>query len=195
MIINTAINKSDYKKVWNLTYSRYLSQGYCGENENKELQHYPHLDMIPETTVFMLWDNDKNLIGTNSLTIDGIQGLPIDDDFRDIVNKIRQECGSSRLLAASWRIVTQENNSFDIILKLIQATVEYSLTHGISTMLFAFNPKHIKIYKNLLGLHSIGEGYCKSANHNPAVLMRGNAEEVRISWGKTCIRRGISFNL
>ena len=102
---------ADMWSVWKLTYDVYLEEGYCQPNDSGILQHYPHLDNIPETTVFCTKDDDGILQGTNSLTKDGPRGLHTEICFPEETAAVRYECYQNNLiLGASWRIVTSPNN-------------------------------------------------------------------------------------
>ena len=92
MIIRRAISREDFEAVWRLTHDMYVAEGYAEPQPDGLLRHYPHLDAIPETVVFLAEDEDGTLLGSNSYTLDGPAGLHVDDDFRDVVDAVRAEC-------------------------------------------------------------------------------------------------------
>lgn len=176
MLVRIA-QQQDMSEVYKITHDVYVSEGYCEPQLDGMLRHYSHIDNIPETIVFIVEDNGK-IIGTNSLTFDGPKKFNVDEDFGDIVEQIRQE---NRKVAASWRIVTTDGRT--VILKLISATVEKCRDEHVDILLCSLNPKHARFYERILGMRVIAEKYCRAVNA-PAVLMRGDAEQVFPAWDK-----------
>lgn len=197
MIMLTRIAKSsdDMRRVYQMTYRMYLQSGYIKPNRDAEYRHYRHLDRIPETSVFVTEDEGK-IVGTNSLTVDGLAGLHVDVDFPDAVAMVRQACHLRGLsLAASWRIITlpEAREGFKIVLSLITATMEMIGQKGLNVLLFSFNPRHEGFYTRLLGLHTIGTGSC-GAVMAPGVLMRGDSLLMARKWMRLCKSRNIPYN-
>ena len=167
--------QDDMDDVYKLTYEAYISQGYCEPNKEGKLIHYPHLDNIPETTVLIAIANNE-VIGTNSITIDGSNGLHVDDDFPEEVEQFRQRCKKeNRILSSSWRIATKEK-SLSLIKALVFATAEQNFLLGVDEQLFSFNPRHEKIYRRLIGLQTVAVGHCHATNAE-AVLMHTHIED------------------
>ncbi|WP_419656174.1 hypothetical protein Dvar_52740 [Desulfosarcina variabilis str. Montpellier] len=180
----------EMKEVYRIVHDAYLEKGYIKEQPHGKLIHYPHLDGIPETTVLVALDNCK-VIGTNSVTFDGLYGMHVDEDFREECNQIRLE---NRMLAASWRIATRKScrNVRKVVMKLIQKTVDHALMNGVETMLFTFNPRHERIYKRLLNMTTIArdDESVAGLSNAPAVLMRVDKENLPDRWLKTSEQRG-----
>ena len=186
----------DMPAVYRLTHDEYVRKGYCKQQPDGLLNHYPHLDGMPETTV-LLAEEDGRLVGTNSVTLDGRMRLHVDDDFACEVDRIRDECVSAGLvLGASWRIVTDHSarQRTQVLMALIGATVH----HGaglLDVILFSFHPGHATRYNRLLGLETIATGECLALSHKPpAVLMRGDAGVLVPHWQVTCRARKMPFD-
>ena len=187
----------DMYQVYKLTHDMYVVEGYIKPQPSGILQHYKHLDYIPETTVLVIDDNG-NIIGTNSLTFDGPNKLHVDEDFPEEVEKVRQECKiTGKNLVASWRIIThlQTRNSLHIIIELINATMEIGIKNHAHVWLFSFNPKHERIYKRLLDLTTIATINNYTTVSAPGVLMRGESEKMIYKWKIFCKKRNIVENL
>jgi len=149
------------------------------------------LDGIPETTVFLAERNGE-LVGSNSLTIDGPRQLHVDEDFPDQVKRIRLWSRSVGLrLGASWRIVTQPkiHGQTAVILRLIDATVRRGAELGLHVTLYSFNPKHERFYKRFLGLTTVARDICRAAQGAKAVLMIGDSRKIETAWKKLCLAR------
>ena len=153
--------------------------GYCKPQPDSRLNHYPHLDDIPETTV-LIAISEGRIIGTNSLTMDGEHGLHVDADYKYQVDKVREE---GRKLASSWRIVTGVHGR-KLVMGLIASTVDLVISLGVETCLFTFNPHHERIYKRLLNMETLDrhENSIDGLSHAPSVLMRWDIEKCPEKW-------------
>lgn len=187
MLIRKASSLKDLKAVWKLTHDMYVAEGYAQPQPDGMLCHYPHLDGIPETAVFVAEDERGRIVGTNSLTLDGPAGLHVDDDFKDLADAVRAECRrEAKTLGASWRIVTEPGyrQSLDVVMRLITATIEEGRRWGgLHVWLFTFNPKHQKFYNRMLDFRTISDvrdGH--SVGKAPAILMRGEMENMVRRW-------------
>jgi len=161
--------------VYRITYDAYLDMNYCEYQSEARLIHYPHLDNIPETTVLVAV-KDGEIVGTNTLTLDGPNGLHVDCDYKEECDRVR---GEGRKLYASWRIVTVDHDR-KVVMGLIKATVGLGYKLGFHTCLFTFNPHHESVYKRLLNMKTIAR-HDKSIHglkNSPSVLMRLDREDV-----------------
>ena len=175
MIIRRIQTTEELERVYRLTHDVYVKSGYCKSKKNGRLVHYPHLDNIPETTVFIAIKNGK-IVGTNSITLDGPKGLHVDEDFLNDVNKVRAE---GRRLVASWRIVT-DCKGIKPVIELISKTTDYALNElKAETALFTFHPKHERFYKKFLNMRTIARNGCMKLDNAPAVLMRVDKETIK----------------
>jgi hypothetical protein len=192
MIVRKATTLDDLRAVWRLTHDVYVTEGYAAPRPDGMLRHYPHLDMIPETAVFLVEDEDGRLLGSNSYTVDGPAGLHADDDFKDVIDEMRADCRLTGLrLGSSWRIATRPGcrESLPVIMQLISATLD-SGRHCADVVLYTFNPKHEGFYGRMLGLKTIaGPRQGHSVKGAPAILMRGEMREMLARWDRVVARR------
>lgn len=179
--VRPARNLAELDTVYRLTHDSYVERDYIQPQPDGRLIHYPHLDGIPETTVLVALRGGQ-VIGTNSLTLDGPRGLHVDSDFGDECDRIRAE---GRSLAASWRIATVREcrHQTRIVMELIRATTHCVIRAGIQTCVFTFNPRHERIYKRLLNMRTVARTETSRGLSNaPAVFMRLNMEECPARW-------------
>ncbi len=192
MIVRAAHCEGDLEKVWRLTHDVFVAEGYAEPQAGQALRHYPHLDFIPETRVFMVEQFDGTLLGTNSYTVDGPAGLNVDADFVDVADAVRQECRSStRRLGAAWRLATQPGcrDGLAVLMQLVSATLDAG-RHVADVVLYEFNPKHESFYSRMLGLRTIaGPREARRANGAPSILMRGEMPEMVARWERVKGRR------
>jgi len=175
-------NEAELDQVHRIVYDAYLERGYCQERPDGRLIHYPHLDRIAETTVLVVVA-DGEIIGTNSWTLDGPNGLPEDSDFNMECDAIR---GEGKRLAAAWRLATKSSwrSERKVVMELIRKTVVGAfIGSGIDTALMTFNPRHERIYQQLLNMKTIARSEnTRGLKNAPAVLMRLDREAVPERW-------------
>lgn len=181
-VIRPTQNEQEMDEVYRLVHDAYLWRGYCTPQPDSRLRHYHHLDEIPETTVLIAIEDGK-IVGTNSLTVDGTNGLPVDTDFKHIVDTVRQE---KCRLGVSWRMATisRYRNDKKLVIALIQETVSLVIRKNIRTMLFTFNPRHEKVYKRILEMKTLSRKTddVECLQNAPAVLMRWDIERCPDCW-------------
>jgi hypothetical protein len=184
-------SQDELEQVYCLTHDLYVVEGYCKPKPDRRLIHYPHLDGIQETTVFVAVEDGK-VIGSNSLTVDGPHGLHVDmdDEYRDKVKQIRDECRANAWnLGSSWRIVVSSlSHNVKAVLGLIGITVEHIYMHKLHRVLYNFHPRHARFYNLILGLETLAEGTCGAdgLSHPPSVLMVSDYARLHKHWSKIC---------
>ncbi len=181
VIIRPILGEHELDRVYQLTYDAYVERGYCEEHPSRRLIHYPHLDRIPETTVLVAVVDGK-IVGTNSWTLDGPNGLHVDKDFHAETRVVRSE---GRRLAASWRIATSScfRAERKVVMALIQQTCQGIVAANVDTSIFTFNPRHERIYQRLLNMKTIATSAGTNGLRNaPAVLMRLDLKDLPERW-------------
>jgi hypothetical protein len=179
------------EQVYRLTHDMYVKEGYAKAQPDGLLRHYPHLDNIPETHVFVVEENGQ-VVGTKSLTFDGPAKMHVDEDFPEEVEEFRRlSKATNKNLAASWRLVThpKARNSLRIVVELINITMEEGSKNHMHLVLFTFNPKHEKFYEKILGLKTVATSENCDAVSAPGVLMKGDARYMVNKWQRFCKKR------
>jgi hypothetical protein len=144
---------ADMSAVYRLTHDCYVASHYIEPRPDGMLNHHPHLDGIPQTTVLVA-DLDGEIVGTNSWTLDGPAGMHTDADFKAECDAVRTE---GRVLAASWRIMVRMDchQKTRIVLELIKTTVCDMVSAGVQVALFTFDEKHERFYRRFLNMRTI----------------------------------------
>ena len=122
--------------------------------------------------------SEGEIVGTNTLTFDGIAGLQADSEFKAQCDKIRAE---ERRLACCWRIVTRftAREESKIVLGLMAESINLALTSGVETCVFTCHPKHRRVYQRLLNMKPLAESLSTDGLSNaPAVFMRCDLESL-----------------
>jgi N-acyl amino acid synthase FeeM len=190
--VREALTPWDMERVWRLTHDEYVKMGYAAPQPGGILKHFD-LDGIPETRVWLAEDEDGLVLGTISITMDGPAGLHVDDDFKDVVDEVREECRrEGKRLGAPWRIVTRSGCHDQLIVSMgiIGASTEWGIENHLRVTLYTFNPRHERFYRRVLGLRMIaGPRPSPSVQGAPAILMRGDLETLIPAWTKIKSRR------
>jgi hypothetical protein len=157
------------QKVWKLTHDVYVKCGYIKPQPGGLLVHYPHLDQIPETTVIVCKDDEGNIVGTNSFTVDGPEGLHVESEFSDIVSLFRM---TNLRLSSTWRIETDPecNNRLSVVKAVIIKTFEIAQDKA-DIVLATFHPRHEAFYTRLLNFIRIAQPRPHKHLNAHAILM------------------------
>jgi hypothetical protein len=175
---------SDLDEVYRITHDSYVDEGYIAPQPDGMFRHFREVDAACETTVFAAWV-DGVIAGTVSWTVDGPAGLHCDEDFGDVVDRVRSE---GRPLGASWRIAVRREyrGQAAIAMALIGRIVTELFTQGVLTMLATFNPRHERFYRRVLNFRTVAR---KDAQHGlssaPVVLMRFDLERIPTGYLRT----------
>lgn len=154
LLVRPVRHRCELEEVYRITHDAYLERGYCAPQPGGRLIHYPALEGTPETTVLVAME-DKTVIGTVSLTIDGACGLNVDHDFPAEVRGVRTE---GRALGAVWRLATRATQRGErrVVMALIQAAVRLAFeTQELETFLIVVNPRHQSAYARLLDMQTV----------------------------------------
>lgn len=184
--------QEELEAVYRLTHDAYVAEGYCQPQPDGMLRHYKKYDRLEETDILIALEGDK-IVGTISITRSNLSGFPMDEDFPDEVNQIRHRSFiMGRYLGACWRIATvpECRNGFAVVLALIKSLVETCAREGINEMIYVFNPKHVKIYRHLLGMSVVCEKHIEAVDA-PGVLMYSDGRHLCHKWLELCKKRNI----
>jgi len=189
----TASGAKEMECVYRLTHDMYVQKQYIEPRPDRRLVHYPQLDGIAETAVFVAENIAGEIIGTCSLTVDGLRGLPGQEDFPELFAAVRQECAVRCIrLGACWRLATAPayHASLEVMMPLIAMSVETGKDLGIGTMLFSVTPKHASFYQRMLDLDILGHSVSAHVVKNTeAVLLRGDRARMLARWERVKTRR------
>jgi N-acyl amino acid synthase FeeM len=176
MIVRPIIDYAELTSVYRLTHDAYVAEGYIVKRESGLLIHYPRLDGIPETTVLVAVD-DGMIIGTNSVTVDGPEGVHCEADFP---LQVHRERWAGSAFCCSWRIVTSQSYRDDwrVLLALMKETVAEFFRRQTPVCLMTFHPTDALRWMKLLRATVIGFSETTTGLRNaPAILIRGDARQ------------------
>jgi len=180
-VVRPIADDAELDAVYRMTHDAYLDQGYCEQQQDGRLIHYPHLDRIPETTILVAL-LDGEIVGTISWTLDGPTGLHVDTDFRAECDRIRSE---GVKLAASWRIATRRDyrSKRAVVMALIKSLMHGFASAGVTTSVFTFHPRHERVYQRLLNMTTVAYGSKTDGLDNaPSVFMRMEMATIPGHW-------------
>jgi len=177
-------NSKDYKlkivnednklvKIHELAYGNYFIN-----NNKKDPNLFPGFDKSNDTKIIVAEIND-NIIGTNSITVDGDLGLPSDKYFKAETNLVRST--TKGLVGNSWKIAISQQYKCNIgvLFDLIQKTVELAVDMDIESCLYIFPKKHENVYKKFIKAETISEKKCNIGDKKDVhlVLMKTDTKE------------------
>jgi len=173
----------DMPAVWELTYEAFLKRGLCAPNDVGQLQHYPHLDGIAETTV-LIAEDESGLVGTITVTQDGPQGLHVDKTFPGVVRYggVRNLPAGYRdhEVGAVWRLAVRGGGGVHC---LVGAALQELVTLQLSVVVIVVHPGQVSFYERRLGFKEVSRvDHDPTVNNAPAVLMIGRLETMSKKW-------------
>lgn len=127
----------------------------------------------PVNKIMLVAETEGMTVGTMSLCFDGgidDIGLPADDNFRDELNKLRQQ---GRRLCEPSRLAIDKGVSKRVFAALIHISYIYAHNiHGYTDYVIEVNPRHVMFYKRMLGFLDFGSVRHCSRVDAMAVLLR-----------------------
>ena len=188
IVVTLVRDRHKLDRIHRLVHDAYVDSGYISPQPRGRLIYCPHLDLIPETTVFVA-ESAGQIVGTSTLTLDGPAGFHLDDEYPDEVAAVRREV---RSLACSWRFALKAPTSqrVRVFLRLIRANQQFLHAVRVQTCLFTLVAHFEPLYRRLFNAHLIASkplGHaCTSKKLSMfgcrTVLMRWDAERCPRRW-------------
>jgi hypothetical protein len=127
--------------VHRLTYECYLSKKSDSPSLEGLWTPHPDFDQIPESTIYIA-ELEGKIVGSVSITMDGLRGLPLDSSFFRTCALVRTQ--RSRLVQL-WRLLIKESCPIkDSIRELLLATAaEHFRAQAIETVLLFVQEDHM----------------------------------------------------
>lgn len=170
-------------EIFSLAYKTFLENNLILPSESEQMDLYPQLNKSGHT-IIIIAECEGRIIATNSVTMDGENGLHTDTHFKKETDEWRRK---SKALGSLWRIATEKKyrNNVKLIKDILKKTVEVIEVMGIATVVFTIEKRHEKIYKRIFGAETIAEKV-SSLDRNPKheismVLMVSNIEKMKNS--------------
>lgn len=142
---------NDIDDVYALAYRAFYRRKYVAHStEGRLIHHDGHFDLSPDTTIFIARRRStRKLVGTLSVTLDGPEGLPAEEDFPDEIDRLRKE---HRTLYHIWRFAMDpeiEDCQIDITYGLISLALfseQFARCTGSTAIV---HPRHVPFYRSL----------------------------------------------
>ena len=168
--IKIANTLEERQAVFHLGYQVYLEKGYIKENSNEwMIQNY---DSNSETTILMVLDKQKNIVGSVTLVFDGSSRLPAEKIYGEELRALRKQ--NEKIVEISRLVIDpQYRNSKEILVLLFNSLYIYSyFVKNYTCLAIEVNPRHTAYYQALLNFRTIGaEKPCPTVQSAPAILM------------------------
>jgi len=188
-----AKSQKEKKEALFLVEKEYIKQDYI-DPKNSDCK----LEISKFSATFVAKLNGK-VAGTVSIVFDSESGLPMDDIYKDELEKFRN---SNKKIVEVCRLATdndflknsgvfdKKRNSLSLLISLFKLVFHYSIYKNIDYICISINPKHDLFYKSL-GFEDIGGlKYYPSVNNAPAL-----AKAIRIDELKTKNKKSLIGNL
>ena len=146
----------------------------------------------PETSKITLYaETGGAVVATMSLCMDSPILLPADDNFPDMLDRLRAE---GRRLCEPSRLAIDQGVTKRVFAALIHISYLYArVVHRYSDYVIEVNPRHVMFYQRMLGFERFGAERSCTRVGAPAVLLRlpleRMGEQIRI-WGGRMERHG-----
>jgi hypothetical protein len=152
--VSPAQSAADLDLVYKLTHDSWVHERLIEPRPSGRLIRHPELDNDHRTKVLIARDENGVVLGTNSITMDGPLGLPMDHGLKEQVDQVRAEIGK---IAGSWRIATAPDcrSRVSVLSGLIIKTIDVAESWDVNGCLFLFAMRHERIYQKLIGARTI----------------------------------------
>lgn len=163
MDIRLAVS-ADMSAVWELVRGSYVRAGLA----NGDYYALSPWDLAPETTVLVGVENDE-IVGTVSYTLDSFRALPIDEDYKQEIDRVRSD---TRTLACVWRLAAKKNG-----VALSRAMMKTMMDMGVDDVVMQCHPRHRLFYERRFGFVHLGSRPETTGLRNaPSCLMHTKRE-------------------
>lgn len=180
-VIYKEASKNELDDVYSLLYESYLRVGLTVINDSQRKVTKWH--KLPNTFVYIAREKDQ-LIYTVTLIIDSEHGLPIEEIFKDEIEKFRLQklaLAEVSCLASKFGYLSVIEN-LNVLTNLIKLLILEARSKSIDQLVLSVHPTHAKFYERFFGCYIIGppKEYSIVMN-NLAVLCVHNFKDLDIS--------------
>lgn len=147
----------DYSRldeVYTLTHDTLVLSGEITPQDSGKISTCPHLDNHPNTTI-LIAEQEGEIIGTITVTIDSEQGLNMESWFQQELVAYRELYSCK--LASCWRLATSPScrNKTRLIVDLYAKACKLLLEAGCEMCLCALMNRHKSTYQRLMDANVI----------------------------------------
>lgn len=124
----------------------------------------------PTGAITLLAESGGAVVGTMGLCLDGVNGLPADDNFGESLDLLRFRGGR---LAEPSRLAIDAGTSKRVFASMIHVSYLYAhVLRGCTDYIIEVNPRHVRFYQRMLGFEQVGPARPCQRVGAPAVLLR-----------------------
>jgi hypothetical protein len=164
-------DRSRMGEIYRLFHDCLVEEGELVPQRDGMLISHPELDSAAETTV-LVSELGSDIIGTNTLTFDGPNGLNTDRYFKEETDRIRDRGVEG--LCSSWRMaVSRDFRTSRIAVSLITETLIHAVGKGGSMCLFVFHVRRVPFYRKFINADCVATKTIKLDDHTalPTAMM------------------------
>ncbi len=151
--VKVADSPEEFEEAFRLVHDVYVEMGYFDPHPSglRVLLH----QAVPGNLVFLARD-ERRVLGTVSLIMDGPMGLPMDDVYREELEPFRQQgrriAEVSSLAVDSrfrWMLIDEQGRRRGVFWLLHQAVLYWALRRQLHHLVITVNPRHAVFYERL----------------------------------------------
>lgn len=167
---HAARTRQDREMCFRLVHDVYVRLGYMKPNPGG-IRFNAHL-ASPGTTTFAAVKEDL-VMGTMTLFMDGMMGLPCEAVFAEEVTALRRQGRKVAEVGALASVDCGQRGGLERFLTLARMCGRYAFEQGVDDALITVNPRHRDIYPKLLKFEPVSarRTYAGVENH-PAICYR-----------------------
>lgn len=190
--IKVAASDCEKRQSFKIVHDAYVGIGYMKSRKDGIRVSSHHGRNVTNIIVAYL---GGTMVGTITIVMDDVYGLPSDKDFD--LNKLR---GDGEVVAEYIALAIRKEYRHDnnILLPLMKYAYEMCVTYmGATKIVLATHPKNVAMYKALLTYKLLSDEviYDKSVNGNPVNCMYLDIEETTIEMKRLYNWKFNRFNL
>lgn len=187
VVYSRAESEGEIEEAFSLVYQEYKKSDYINCSEAEFKSKIPFSYFLSSSATFLAKINDI-IAGTISLVVDSDRGLPMDEVYREELDKLR---GQNKKIAEVCRLATSSDfllekrnsgtsiNNLSLLLSLFKLVLHHAVGQKIDNLCIAINPKHNSFY-SALGFEDIGGlKYYSSVNDAPALAKTLDLSKVK----------------
>ncbi|WP_145388670.1 N-acyl amino acid synthase FeeM domain-containing protein [Stieleria neptunia] len=150
----TARSLHDYEAAFRTLHDSYVKAGLCDPTASGMRVLPFHL--WRETQVFS-GRADQKRVATLSLVLDEHHRLPMEEVFEDVVQREREANELTAELSSFAVAPDYSKPRTEHLVAMTAAAVQFARRQGVDDLLATVHPKHVRIYRRIMGFRQIGE--------------------------------------
>ncbi|MDV6029511.1 MAG: hypothetical protein F9B45_05265 [Phycisphaera sp. RhM] len=150
----TARSLQDYEAAFRTLHDSYVSAGLCDPTASG-MRILP-FHLWRETQVFS-GRADHKRVATLSLVLDENHRLPMEEVFEDEVQREREAHELTAELSSFAVAPDFSKPRTEHLVAMTAAAVQFARRQGVDDLLATVHPKHVRIYRRIMGFQQIGE--------------------------------------